>query len=133
MIPNEDWQIVKLRRVRCRAPSTAPRSYSPHYLAVMEGRCLNCLSPSHRRAKCYLPTQCFNCHGLRHHLRDCKCPRKSSIVVGVSDAALHASRDTLPSLGDGGTPGTPAPSIASRFSEPVPVFPVELVCSIPCS
>jgi hypothetical protein len=131
MIPNEDWQVVKPCHLRCRAPSAAPRSYSPHYRATVEGRCLNCLSSSHRRAGCCLPTHCFNCHGLRHHLRDCKRPHKSSIVVGVSDAVSQAPRDTFVSLGDGGTPGTPAPSIASRFPKPDLVFPVESVCSIP--
>jgi hypothetical protein len=131
MIPNEDWQVVKPCHLRCRAPSAAPRLYSPHYRATVEGRCLNCLSSSHRRAGCCLPTHCFNCHGLRHHLRDCKRPHKSSIVVGVSDAVSQAPRDTFVSLGDGGTPGTPAPSIASRFPKPDLVFPVESVCSIP--
>jgi hypothetical protein len=117
--------------VCCRAPSATPRSYSPRYLVAVEGRCLNCLSSSHRRVGCCLSTRCFNCHRLRHHLRDCKRPRKSSLVVGVFDAVSQALRDTLPSLGDGGTPGAPAPSVASCFPKPGLVFPVKSVCSIP--
>jgi hypothetical protein len=133
MIPDEDWQVVKPRHVRCHAPSGAPRSCSPHYLATVEGKCFNCLSPSHRRANYCLPTRCFNFHGRRHHLRDYKRSRKSSIVVGVSDAVSQAPRDTLLFLGDGGTPSAPAPSVGSRFSKPNLIFPVESVCSIPCS
>jgi hypothetical protein len=91
----EDWQIVKPRCVHCRAPSTAPRSYSPRYLAAVESRCLNCLFSFHMRADRCLLTRCFNCHGLCHHLRDCKRPRKSSLVIGVSDAVSQAPQDTL--------------------------------------
>jgi hypothetical protein len=71
---DEGRQVVRPRRMHCFAPSAAPRPHSPHYLTAMEGRCLNCLSSCHKRADRRLPTRCFNCHGLRHHLRDCKLP-----------------------------------------------------------
>jgi hypothetical protein len=122
---------------RC-APSAAPRpetsrSYSPHYLAAVEGKCLNYLSSSHRRADCCLPTHCFNCHGFQHYLRDCKCLRKSSIALEVPKVVLQVPRGTLSSLGDKGTPGTSTPSVVSRFSDPDPVLPVVSVCFIPRS
>jgi hypothetical protein len=134
--PGEDWQIVKTRRMRRCAPSAAPkpaasRSYSPCYLAAVEGKCLNCLSSSHRKADCCLPTCCFNCHGFQHHLRDCKRPRKSSIALEIPEAVSQVQRGTLPSLGDGGTPDAPTPSVASRFSEPDLILLVASTCFIP--
>jgi hypothetical protein len=116
-----------LSHVLCVAPSAAPRTYSPHYLAVMEDKCLNCLSSSHRRVNYCLPTRCRNYHGFRHHLRDCRRTHKSSIALEVFEVVLQAPRDTLPSLGD---EGTPTPSAANRFPEPDLVFLVASVCFI---
>jgi hypothetical protein len=113
MNPDEGWQVIKPHRVRRCVPSAAPRpaasrSYSPLYLAVVEGKCLNYLSSSHRRADCCLPTCCFYCHGFWHHLRDCKRPRKSSLALEVPEAASQVPRGTLPSLGDKEALGAPA-------------------------
>jgi hypothetical protein len=80
---------------------------------------------------CCLPTRYFNCHRFRHHPRDCKRPRKSSLALEVPKTVSHVPRGTLPSLRDGGTPGTPAPSIASRYFEPNLVLPIASVCFIP--
>jgi hypothetical protein len=138
MNPDEGWQVIKPHRVRHCAPSAAPRpaasrSYSPRYLVIMEGKCLNCFSSSHRRADCCLHTHCFNFHGFWHHLSDCKCPRKSSRALEVPEAVSQVPRGTLSSLGDGGTTGAPTPSIASRFSEPDLILPIVSVCFIPRS
>jgi hypothetical protein len=138
MNPHEGWQVVKPRHMRSCAPSAAPkpvasRSYSPRYLTAVEDKCLNCLSFSHRRADCCLPTRCFNYLGFWHHLRDCKCPCRSSIALEVPKAVSHVPHDTHPSLGDGGTPGAPALSVASRFSEPDLELPVVSMCFIPRS
>jgi hypothetical protein len=51
--------------------------------------------------------------------------------MDVSEAVSQAPCGTLPSFGDGGTFGTPAPSVASRFPEPDLVFPVASVYFIP--
>jgi hypothetical protein len=108
-----------------------PQPQSPRYLVVVEGRCLNCLSSSHRRAECHLPICCFNCHGLCPHLRDCKLPQKSSIALGDS----KASCGSLPSRGDRGTSSAleSSPSDASSFPEPDRICLVSSVCSIPLS
>jgi hypothetical protein len=102
-------------------------------LPAVEGKCLNCLSSFHRRADCCLPTRCFNYHGFQHHLRDCKRPCKSSIALEVPEAILQVSRGTLPSLGDIGTPGAPAPSVASHFFKLDLFLPIVSVCFIPRS
>jgi hypothetical protein len=85
---DEGWQVVMphQRRGHFCAPSGSPKPLSPRYLTVVVGRCLNCLSSSHRRVDCCLPTRCFNCHGLHHHLWDFKHPQKSlaSHVLGGS-------------------------------------------------
>jgi hypothetical protein len=36
--PDEGWQVVKPRRVHRCAPLATPRSYSPRYLAAVEGK-----------------------------------------------------------------------------------------------
>jgi hypothetical protein len=110
------------------APSAAPRPHSPRYLTAMKGRCLNCLSSSHKRVDYCLPTCCFNCHGLRHHLQDYKRPRKSSTALRDSEA----SHGTLSSLGDRGTSSAleSAPSEASSFLEPDHIFSRSSVCFI---
>jgi hypothetical protein len=56
--------------------------------AVVADKCLNYLSSSHRRADFHLPTRCFNCHRLHHHLRDCNHALKSYVlhVWGVPEA-----------------------------------------------
>lgn len=78
---DEGWQVVgsRQRRARSHVPSPPSKLASPRYLAAVAGRCLNCLSFSHRVATCHLPTRCFNCHVFRHHLRDCKRPRNPSV------------------------------------------------------
>jgi hypothetical protein len=106
--------------VCCFTPLVVSRLHSSRYLAAVAGRCLNCLSSSHRREDCHLPTHCFNCHGLRYHLRDCKLPRKSLVALGDSEA----SHVTLPSLGDKDSSSAleSSPSNASSFSEPDHIF-----------
>jgi hypothetical protein len=94
---------------------------------------LNCLSSSHSRANCCLPTRCFNYHGFWHHLMDCKCPCKSSISFEVSEVVSQTPRDTLSSLGDKDTPSTQACSVASCFPEPDHSFPVASMYFIPRS
>jgi hypothetical protein len=75
---DEGWQVVGLRRRHARhhVPLLATKPPSLRYLTIVVGRCLNCLSRSHRVATYCLPTHCFSCHGFRHHLWDCKHPRK---------------------------------------------------------
>jgi hypothetical protein len=141
------------RRAKDRSPP--PRLHSPRYLAVVKGKCFNCLSSSHRRADRCLPTRCFNCLGFHHHLRDCKRPQRSPAALGGSHACavdasrcvVRASRDiscarptsqtqcgTFPSLGDGGTSGALAPStfVASDFPE-LDLISVSSVCFTPRS
>jgi hypothetical protein len=150
----EGWQVFRPRQccMRYRVPSEAPKPHSPLYLAAVAGKCLNCLSFSHRRADYHLPTRCFNCHGLRHHLRDCKRPRKSHALHFVGDPeacsnvdgwcfikdmhdglgarpAMQAMHSTLTSHGVGDTSGalTSALSAASGFPKPDLTFPIALV------
>jgi hypothetical protein len=121
----------------------------------VKGKCFNCLSSSHRRADCCLPTRCFNCLGFCHHLRDCKCPRRSPAALGDSHACaidasrcvVRASRDiscarptsqtlcgTFSSLEDEGTSRALAPATfaASEFPEP-DLISVSSVCFTPRS
>jgi hypothetical protein len=130
---NEGWQVVRPHRVRCCASSAVPMLHSHHYLTAVEGRCLNCLSPSHRRADHHVPTHCFNCHGFLHHLRDCKHPQKSPAFLGASEAAC----DTYSPLRGRGKGTYRAPELASydasSFFEPNLVLPVSSVCFIPRS
>jgi hypothetical protein len=116
-------------------------------------RCLNCLSFSHRRVDCRLPTWSFNCHRLCHYLRDCKRPHKSPAALGDYEACVVATgrrvvwtscdgscacpasqtpRDTLLSLGDEGTSDAQAlaPFVASGFPKSDLIFPIALVCFI---
>jgi hypothetical protein len=81
-ISDEGWQVVRphQRRVRCGALSVSHRTQSPRYLTVVASKCLNCMSPSHRRVDCRLPTSCFNYHRLHHHLRDYSDPLKSHVL-----------------------------------------------------
>jgi hypothetical protein len=60
-------------------------------------------------------------------------PSQVFYSCGVSDDVSQALCNTLLSLGDGGTPGAPAPSVACRFLKPDTIFPVESMCSIPRS
>jgi hypothetical protein len=130
---DQGWQVVKPCRVRRCAPSAAPKSYSPHYLVVVEGKCLNFLSSSHMRVDCCLPTRCFNCHGFQHHLGDYKRPCKSSIALDISKVVSQALRGTLLPHGDRGTPSALAPSVANCFPEADHIFPIASVCFIPRS
>jgi hypothetical protein len=114
------------------------------------------MSFSHRRVDCRLPTHCFNFHGFRNHLRDCKHPQKSLAlhVLGGSKAYANADgrhsdqarRDascacpasqalccTLPSLGGGDGLASLAPSVTCGFPEPALAFPVASACFIPRS
>jgi hypothetical protein len=141
------------RRAKDRSPP--PRLHSPRYLAAVKGKCFKCLSSSHRRVDCRLPTCCFNCFGYRHHLQDCKRPRRSPAALGGSHACavdasqcvVRASRDiscsrptsqalrgTFLSLGDGGTSGALALATfaASDFLEP-DLISVSSVCFTPHS
>jgi hypothetical protein len=102
-----------------------PRPQSPRYLATVVGRYLNCLSSSHRKMDYRLPIRCFNCHMLRHYLRDCRHPPKfpallvlggyetrsdvggrhlvqDRCVVSCARPASQAMRNTLPPPRDGG-------------------------------
>ncbi|CAN6214543.1 unnamed protein product [Urochloa humidicola] len=66
------------RRRLCReAARPAPAASTPSRFIPSElfGRCLNCLSYSHRVATCKLPRRCLRCHGFRHLARDCDRPR----------------------------------------------------------
>lgn len=38
----------------------------------LHGKCLNCLSSSHRVVTCRLPHRCVHCKGFCHRARDCK-------------------------------------------------------------
>jgi hypothetical protein len=154
---DEDWQVVRLcqRQGNLRVLSACPKQLSPRYLTAVVGRCLNCLSSSHRRADCRLPTRCFNFHGLHHHLRNCKNPQKSPVVLSGSKARTdiggqhlvqarcdvswahptsQASHGTLPSLRNVGSFDglAPTPFVSSGFPEPDLTFPIASVCSIPC-
>jgi hypothetical protein len=96
-ISDEGWQVVRprQRRVLCHAPLASQRSHSPHYLIVVVGRCLNCLSFSHRRVDCRLPTHFFNCHSFHHHLWDCKHPQKSLALHVLNGSKACANVDAL--------------------------------------
>ena len=73
------WQKV-LPRDEGRPPPRASQRQSqsqPGHRIPPEfaGRCLNCLSYSHRVATCRLPHRCVRCHSLHHLAKDCKRPR----------------------------------------------------------
>jgi hypothetical protein len=82
-------------------------------------------------ADCYLPTCCFNCHRLRHHLRDCKRTQKSLAPLG----AFEASHDAHPPLRGQRTSKAPelASSDAISFLKSDLIFPMASVCFIPRS
>jgi hypothetical protein len=159
-ISDEGWQVVRprQRRVRCGALSASRRPQSPRYLTVVADKCLNCMSSSHRRVDCRIPTSCFNYHRLLHHLRDCSDPLKSHVlhfwggpeacsdvggqrlaqarrVVSCAHPTSQASRGFLPPPRDGGTSDglTSRPLVTSGFPEPDLTFPDVSVCSIPRS
>ncbi|KAK1684968.1 hypothetical protein QYE76_045816 [Lolium multiflorum] len=61
-------------------PPSPPRAHQPPATrrplpAVLDGKCLNCLSEEHRRRDCTKPTRCLRCKGWFHMARDCKRPR----------------------------------------------------------
>jgi hypothetical protein len=120
------------------------------------GRCLNCLSFSHKRVDCCLSTRCFNFHGFCHHLWDCKHPQKSLAlhVLDGSKACVNANgrcsvqarhdascarpvsqalRGTLPSLEDGDGLVSLAHFVICGFPEPDLAFPIASACFIPRS
>ncbi|AQL04231.1 hypothetical protein ZEAMMB73_Zm00001d046411 [Zea mays] len=93
--PDHDgWRRV-LPQQRCSPPSwpggssAAVRSARPP--ACLEGKCLNCLSFSHRVATCRLPPRCLRCRGFCHLARDCKRPRRAS-GAGAGLAGAGAPR-----------------------------------------
>ncbi|CAN6341520.1 unnamed protein product [Urochloa humidicola] len=110
-----------------RAPSSPPARRIPPELA---GRCLNCLSYTHRVATCKLPQRCLRCHEFRHLARNCTRPRSppSTLAAGghlppVAQAAgrlsRHAPRRIAPtSLVPSRTPSPPLLPSRSSGSSP---------------
>lgn len=71
-------------------PKPTPRRSLP---ALLDRRCLNCLSCSHRRATCTHPTRCLRCFNLHHIARDCKHPLKPPIDSFATGAARSLRRE----------------------------------------
>jgi hypothetical protein len=61
----------------------------------LHGRCFNCLSLSHKVATCLLPQCCLRCRGYRHLARDCKWPRRATVMpVTASEAQGGGSQSS---------------------------------------
>ncbi|CAN6330825.1 unnamed protein product [Urochloa humidicola] len=65
----------RLRKSDAASAHSSPSSSSRCIPQELAGRCLNCLSYSHRVATCRLPRRCLRCHGFRHLARECRRPR----------------------------------------------------------
>jgi hypothetical protein len=125
--PNaEGWrEILHQQEMRPEATSTVPRgparggqpaSHRPprRIPADLHGRCLNCLSFTHRVATCKLPQRCLRCRGFQHIARDYKQPRHvGSRGLGIARALGRSNRPA--DLGgsqdhDGARTGTTVPA-----------------------
>jgi hypothetical protein len=76
-----------------RRPREAlPPRLVPRFPPELHGKCLNCLSSSHRVVTCRLPQRCLRCKGFHHRARDCKRLRAASsarTIVPGDLGALH--------------------------------------------
>ncbi|CAN6357250.1 unnamed protein product [Urochloa humidicola] len=100
--PNADgWQEILPRQKMGHVAALAVPRCDPKQLpqaqktpAELHGRCLNCLSYSHRVAICRMPRRCLRCHGFRHLAKDCKRPRPAR--GGTPPASQHTPHGAPP-------------------------------------
>ncbi|TVT98160.1 hypothetical protein EJB05_56538, partial [Eragrostis curvula] len=115
LVDDEGFQLVQSRRARRRKakaaepprpPPAAGHGRIPPFLA---GKCLNCMSGTHRIAQCRLPLRCFRCKNLFHLARDCKRPRSAPSSAGSAGSG-NRSRFVRPRRGSATPPASDAPS-----------------------
>jgi hypothetical protein len=90
---SEGWREMLPQQADTPATADITKSRRPCQRGIPEplrGRCLNCLSFTHRIATCRLPRRCFCCRGFRHLGRDCKCSR--SLADSAWRRSVRASR-----------------------------------------
>lgn len=75
-----------------RQPAPGQPAAERHLPAELHGRCLNCLSYSHRVGTYRLPRRCIRCHRFRHLAKDCKRPKVENMTAGGRGSDGHFVR-----------------------------------------
>jgi hypothetical protein len=108
----------------------------------LHGRCVNCLSYSHRVSTCQLPQRCLHCHDFRHLARDCKWRSAATMVEMGADLPRHSACGNKPPASQhvphGGPPSSKGPRRVPRRNPAMMLAATEEVgegnqrCSICC-
>ena len=111
----------------CSRGSASKSSTTGHISDDLDGKCLNCLSSSHRVSTCKLPQCCLQWRGFQHITHGCRRPRHAGNRIPSSRALVRSigSLDLGGSCGHGGatTPrplhrsSVPAKAEATQVSE----------------